>query len=199
MSDVPTQPSRFVRLARWCNRHRGRTIGAWLLALIVMQLAAGAAGTRTASSVRLPGTESQRAYDLLAAHAPGATGDSDQIVYRASAGTLRDARARITGSLRRVAAAPGVAAVRDPFEAGGRLTAGERIGIATVTYEKSADATDIAALERVQRASLAARAPGLQVEHGGPGAARVRSESGGDPTQAVAVVAAAVVLLVTFG
>ena len=33
-------PSRFVRLARLCNRHRWRTFGVWLLALILIQVAA---------------------------------------------------------------------------------------------------------------------------------------------------------------
>ena len=85
-----TPPSRFVRLARLCNRHRWRTFGVWLLALILIQVVAASVGVKEISSFRLPGTESQRAYDLLADHFPAAKGDTDQIVYRATSGTLND-------------------------------------------------------------------------------------------------------------
>src|SRR5215212_611444 len=89
--------SRFVRLARLCNRHRWRTFGAWLLALVVIQVVASSVGVKQISSFRLPGTESQRAYDLLAQHFPAAKGDTDQLVFKARTGTLKDAaiKARI--------------------------------------------------------------------------------------------------------
>ena len=51
-------PSRFVRLARLCNRHRWRTFGAWVLALVAIQVVASAVGVKEISSFRLPGTES---------------------------------------------------------------------------------------------------------------------------------------------
>ena len=38
------RPSRFVRLARLCNRHRWRTFGVWLLALVAIQVIARAWG-----------------------------------------------------------------------------------------------------------------------------------------------------------
>jgi RND superfamily putative drug exporter len=193
--------SRFVRLARACNRHRWRTLGAWLLAVVVIQLVAFNVGAQQSASLRLPGTESQRAYELLAAHFPAATGDTDQVVYRARGGTLDDPpnRARIRASLRRVAASGEVASVQDPFGPGGRLTRDGRIGVASVTYTESANEIEPAALRKAERAAFAARGPALQVEHGGPGAQVVRLDNGGDPSQVVAVVAAAVVLLFTFG
>jgi RND superfamily putative drug exporter len=194
-------PSRFVRLARTCNRHRRRTVGAWLAVLVVVQLIAAGVGTTEVSIIRLPGTESQRAYDLLAEHFPAAKGDTDQIVYRATSGTLDDAanRDRIRDSLQRVAANEHVAGVQDPFGPGGRLTADGQIGVASVTYAQSLDDIEPAALEEVEHAAFTAHDAGLQVEHGGPGAQVVRSENGSDPSQAIAVLAAAIVLLITFG
>jgi putative drug exporter of the RND superfamily len=194
-------PSRFVRLARTCNRHRRRTVGAWLAVLVVVQLIAAGVGTTEVSIIRLPGTESQRAYDLLAAHFPAAKGDTDQIVYRATSGTLDDAanRDRIRDSLQRVAANEHVAGVQDPFGPGGRLTADGQIGVASVTYAQSLDDIEPAALEEVEHAAFTAHDARLQVEHGGPGAQVVRSENGSDPSQAIAVLAAAIVLLITFG
>jgi hypothetical protein len=46
----PVPASRFVRLARACNRHRRLTVVGWLLALIVIQLVAANVGARQAWS-----------------------------------------------------------------------------------------------------------------------------------------------------
>src|SRR4051794_9820227 len=108
---IPTRRrSRFARLAGVCNRHRWRTFLAWVLALVVIQVVAGSVGKKEISNFRLPGTESQRAYDLLSRHFPAAKGDTDQVVFRARNGTLRDAAAktRIQAALKRVAAEPPV-------------------------------------------------------------------------------------------
>src|SRR3954463_4725070 len=139
MTSTTRKPSRFVRLARVCGSHRWRTFFAWLLALIVLQGLAGAVGTKKISSFRLPGTESQRAYDLLAAHFPAAKGDTDQVVFKARSGTLRDRanRARIAAALKQVAADGPVATVVSPFSPASQLTRDGRIGVATLTYKKS--------------------------------------------------------------
>src|SRR5260221_10719556 len=114
----PTRPaSRFVRLARICNAHRWRTFGVWLLALIAIQAIASGVGTKQISSFRLPGTESQRAYDLLAQHFPAAKGDSDQLVFKARSGTLTDDpnKARIQAALKKVTASWPFAGVDSTF------------------------------------------------------------------------------------
>src|SRR3954452_16868865 len=103
---MTSQPSRFVRLAHLCNRHRWRTFFVWLLALIAVQVIASSVGVKEISSFRLPGTESQRAYDLLAKHFPAAKGDTDQLVFQAQSGTLNDPATKkaIEDSLKEVAA-----------------------------------------------------------------------------------------------
>src|SRR6476619_6184684 len=124
-------PSRFVRLARVCNRHRWRTFFAWILALVAIQVIAASVGVKEISSFRLPGTESQRAYDLLAQHFPAAKGDTDQVVFRAKTRTLKDPanRAGIDAALKKVEDAKTVASVDGPFSAGGRLTKDGRLGV----------------------------------------------------------------------
>src|SRR5262245_1037234 len=196
-----TPPSRFVRLARLCNRHRWRTFGVWLLALILIQVVAASVGVKEISSFRLPGTESQRAYDLLAEHFPAAKGDTDQIVYRARSGSLEDRanRERLEASLRKGRAQSDVASVARPFGEGGRLTEDGRIGVATLNYKESTN--DIAPddLKDVQDAAFTARSESLEVEHGGPGAEVVRFSESQGPSEGVGVFAAAIVLLFTFG
>jgi putative drug exporter of the RND superfamily len=195
------QSSRFVRLARVCNRHRWRTFLAWVLALVVIQVIASSVGVKQISSFRLPGTESQRAYDLLAEHFPAAKGDTDQLVFKARTGTLKDpaTKARIDAALKKVAAAKSVAAVQSPFSEGGQLTKDGRIGVANLIYDKSTNDIKPEVLQKVQDAAFTARSSQLQVEHGGPGAEVVRFTNSQGPSEFFGIIAAAIVLLITFG
>jgi RND superfamily putative drug exporter len=190
-----------VRLARVCNRHRWRTFGAWLLALFLIQVIAQSVGVKQIASFRLPGTESQRAYDLLAQHFPAAKGDTDQLVFKARSGTLKDAavKARIEAALKKTAAAKSVASVQSPFSAGGQITKDGRIGVATITYEKSTNDIKPETLEVVENAAFTARSAALEVEHGGPGAEIVRFTTSQGPSEFIGVLLAAIVLLITFG
>src|SRR4051794_36195816 len=191
----PSRPaSRFVRLARLCNRHRWRTFGAWLLALIAIQVIASSVGVKEISSFRLPGTESQRAYDLLAQHFPAAKGDTDQLAFKARSGTLNDSanRTRIDAALAKVKADSHVASVVSPFSPQGQLTKDGRIGVASINYEESTNDIKPKQLEKVETAAFTARSPELQVEHGGPGAEVVRFSNSQGPSEGIGILLAAV-------
>jgi RND superfamily putative drug exporter len=200
-TETVRKPSRFVRLARACGNHRWRTFFAWLLALILIQAFASAVGTKKISNFRLPGTESQRAYDLLAAHFPAAKGDTDQIVFKAREGKLTDAqnRAAIAAALNKVKAAPDVGSVDSPFGPRGQVTKDGTIGVASLNYSKSTNDIEPTDLEKAQDAAFTARSDRLQVEHGGPGAEIVRFENSQGPSEGIGVLAAAIVLFITFG
>src|SRR4051794_24573708 len=201
MTTMTRKPSRFVRLARLCGAHRWRTFLAWLLALVALQGIAAGVGTKQISNFRLPGTESQRAYDLLAAHFPAAKGDTDQLVFRARSGKLTDGatKARVNAALKRVDAAPDVGSVESPFSPSGQITKDGRIGVALVNYSKSTNDIEPTDLEKAEKAAFTARSTQLQVEHGGPGAEIVRFENQQGPNEFIGVLAAAIVLLFTFG
>src|SRR3954453_13950644 len=197
---TPTRtPSRFVRLAHVCKAHPWRTFFAWLIALFLLQGIAPGIGTNKTSTFRLPRTETQRAYDLLPAHSPAAKGDADQLVFRARGGSLKDQRARINAALAKVRAENSVAGVDSPFSPRGQISKDGRIGVATLNYDESTNDIPPATLEKVEKAAFTARSGELQVEHGGPGAEIVRFENTSGPAEFVGVLAAAVVLLITFG
>ena len=158
-------------------------------------------GVKQISSFRLPGTESQRAYDLLAEHFPAAKGDTDQLVFKARTGTLNDpaTKARIEAALKKTAAAKSVAAVQSPFSEGGQITKDGRIGVASIIYDRSTNDITPETLEKVENAAFTARSADLQVEHGGPGAEIVRFTNSQGPSEFIGVLFAAIVLLITFG
>ena len=133
---------------------------------------------------------------------PGHAGDQDTIVWRASAGSVRApaVRARITAMLGKVAAAPAVASVISPYSARGaaQVSRSGQIAYATVVFDAPAASLPVPDVTRVVHLAEAARAPGVQVDIGGPAVENALRPSVGI-SAAVGVVAAAVVLFIAFG
>ena len=114
--------SPIARLTRFCIDHRRFVILGWIAVAIAALALSSAVGTRYATNFSLPGTESQRAADLLKRDFPAQAGDSDQIVFAAKQGKVSDpaVRARITPMLAQVAKLPHVTGVVSPYGAAGR-------------------------------------------------------------------------------
>ena len=74
------------RLARFCFRRRGRVLAAWIVALVVLQGAAGAIGPDWRADQSLPDSESQEVQDLLETANPAQAGFTGQIVFEADQG-----------------------------------------------------------------------------------------------------------------
>src|ERR1700730_16668279 len=72
------------RLARSCYARRRYVLVAWLLALVVVTALSKTAGGKSATNFTLPGTESQRAFDLLKQNFPAKSGDTAEIVFAAN-------------------------------------------------------------------------------------------------------------------
>jgi RND superfamily putative drug exporter len=197
------QASRFVRLARTCNRHRRLTFIAFVAAAVVIQILASAVGTKEIQNVRLPGTESQRAYDLLNQHFPAVKGDTDQVVYVAKTGTLKDHQAAIDASIKKTLNnnKDVLASVTSPLGKGGQITKDGKLGVGIVTYKGSTnDIDDLNTFKDIQNDLFSARSSGLQVEHGGPGAESARfADQQGSSGTFVGIILAAIVLMITFG
>ena len=83
-----------LRLARWCIAHRRRVVAGWLAVAVVVTALAGAVGRNYATNFSLPGTESQRASDLLTREFAAQSGDVDTIVFHVSRGTVDSAGVR---------------------------------------------------------------------------------------------------------
>src|SRR5581483_11673791 len=90
----PVETSTQRRLTAWCISHRGRVCLAWVAAAIITTMLAGAVGRDYATNFSLPGTDSQRALDLLKRDFPAQSGDTDTIVFRVRSGTVDSPRVR---------------------------------------------------------------------------------------------------------
>src|SRR5215471_16612843 len=116
-------------LARFSFKHRRMVVGAWLMALVFAVLVGPALAGKTASSGRLPNTDSQRAYDTLAYAFPNHHGDDANIVF---ADPDHD-RAAIASYLGGVARVPGVIEVA-PL----RLSVDGRVAVSSITIANDA-------------------------------------------------------------
>jgi len=190
-----------LKLARWSGDHRRAVIGLWIVVLVAALGISRAVGSHYANNFSLPGTDSQRAADLLASRFRAQSGDSDQIVLHTPTGTLAAAatRTRVERMLARVARLPHVTSVTSPYSPGSRAMSRDgTIGFATVGFDERANRLPASAVRRVIATAEAVRSPGLQVELIGQAVQLAQRRSFGYTTL-VGVGAAAAILLVSFG
>ncbi|NUU20979.1 MAG: MMPL family transporter, partial [Streptomycetaceae bacterium] len=189
----------FSRLADWSQRHRWTALAVWLVVVVATTLGAQAAGSAWKNDFSLPGTDSQRATDLLEEHAAPQAGDTVQFVFRADGGLAAEpTRQAVDAVLGQARTAPGVADVRGPFDDASALSGDDRIGFATVTL--AGKSTDIPKGDIRHLIDIAddAKTDVLQIELGGD-AVREAEESGGGGAEGAGILAALVVLVLLFG
>jgi putative drug exporter of the RND superfamily len=193
-----------LRFARWSTTHRLYVAIGWVALLIgVNVLAQVGGGASYSNNFTLPKSDSQRASDLLEHSFPAQAGDRDTIVFKAERGTVEDpaVRARMSALFAKVSGLPHVAGVVSPYDpktAGRAISSNGRIAFATVVFDEKANTLPKGAAKSVVAAAEAARAPGLSVELGGQAIEQTQQEGFG-LTTAIGLLAAIVVLLITFG
>ncbi|MFC3575422.1 MMPL family transporter [Streptomyces yaanensis] len=189
-------------LARWCVRNRLVTVLLWLIAFAGVSAAAAATGSAYSNDYAVPGTESNRAAQLLEKGFPSLGGDSDTVVWHTSPGSVNaaDVEQAMTRALDRIADLPGVASVTSPYEGshGGQVSRDGRTAYATITFDQQTENIGKGEAQAVVDTAKAAETGGLEVELGG-GAISLTQSQGGHLAEIVGVVVAAVVLFLAFG
>jgi RND superfamily putative drug exporter len=191
-----------ARLASWTTRHPGRVLLTWLVVVVAAIGSFKGAGSNFSNNLTLPGTQSQAAVNLLQHDFAAQAGDTDQIVFATSTGSItgRAAASRITSALARVGRLQHVVSVVSPYSAQGahQVSADRTVAFATVTFDEQARSLPIAAINRVISTARAADTPSLQVALGGQAIQHAQKPSLGSAT-AIGLLAAVVILLITFG
>jgi RND superfamily putative drug exporter len=202
MSGANAKLGLVARVAGVSARHPWRAISLWLVLLVVTLAASGALGTRYANDFTLPGTESQRVTDLLKHQFPAQAGDTDQIVWQVKHGSVKDGavQRRIAPMLAEVSRLPHVTGVVSPYSPAGahQISADGSVAFATVNFDKRANEVPAAAAERVMSAAKATADSRIAVALGGQAIEQTQKPSIGTAT-AIGLLAAIVVLLITFG
>ncbi|MGA2470889.1 MAG: MMPL family transporter [Solirubrobacteraceae bacterium] len=191
-----------VGAARWCIRHRRLVVIAWLAIAVITSALAQAVGRDYATNYSLPGTQSQQALDLLTRDFGAQSGDKDTLVFHVSRGTIEApwVRRAMTPLLARVSTFPDVAAVLSPYSPRGtvEISRNHKTAFATIDYDKPANLLSVNTGKPLLALVESVHVPGLQVAAGGQVVELAEGFSVGPATE-VGVVAALLILLVTFG
>ncbi|XVV09732.1 MMPL family transporter [Actinoplanes sp. CA-131856] len=187
------------RLGRFSFRRRRLTLGLWALLLVLLGVGAGTLSGPTSSAFSIPGTESFRAMEVLKEKfGAGTDAASVKVVFTVAGdgkltGTTQ--KAAVEKAVAALAQAPQVASVADPFTSK-TISQDLQTGYATVTYEvAAADVTD-EARAGLTAAGDTAKSAGLGVEYSGDA---TQSSEGGHSSEAIGILIAAFVLVLTFG
>jgi RND superfamily putative drug exporter len=189
-----------VRLADWCFRRRRLVVAAWIVALVGAFVLANAFGGESRQDYLQPGSESKAAADRLEAAFPQQAGDTVQVVVHAEGGVSSpDVRARAERIFAEVAKSDHVVGVVSPFtdEGAAQISEDGTTAYAAVALDqRDSDFTPEQAKALVEPI-LGAGDATLQVEVGGPVAAL--SETAPFGSEGLGFIAAAIILLLTFG
>ncbi|MGW2179059.1 MMPL family transporter [Streptomyces sp. NPDC001732] len=189
------------KLGRFAFRRRRYVALIWVALLALAGFGAASASTATSSSFSIPGTEAQRAFDLLEQRFPGASADgaTARVVFKApDGGKMADPanKAEVNKVVAELkSGSDQIASVTDPYTAGAVSKDGSTAYVSVSYKVTSMELTD-ATRESLEDMGHAAQKSGLTVEIGGD-ALMVIPETGA--TEIIGVAVAAVVLVITFG
>ncbi|MFK0044966.1 MMPL family transporter [Streptomyces sp. NPDC090741] len=191
------------RLGRGAFRRRGLVALLWVALLFAAGFGAATASAPSSGSFSIPGTEAQKAFDVLDKKFPGmaADGATARIVVKAPAGSSVDDGKnkteveKIVSDLKDGPGKAQVASVTDPYEAHAVSQDGSTAYV-SVKYTVSGMELKDEVRDALKDSGTAAKAAGLTVEIGGD-ALMTAPETGSG--EIVGILIAAIVLVITFG
>ncbi|MFF0277984.1 MULTISPECIES: MMPL family transporter [unclassified Streptomyces] len=189
------------KLGRSAFRRRRLVALLWVALLAVAGIGAATAPVATSSSFSIPGTEAQRAFDLLEERFPGAGADgaTARVVFKAPEGQKMTDPAHKAVVEDTVAALKSgsdqIVSVTDPYT-GQAVSRDGSTAYVSVAYKVNAMELTDGTREALTEAGHDAQGKGLTVEVGGD-ALQTMPETGAG--EIVGVVIAGIVLVITFG
>ncbi|MEU9296817.1 MMPL family transporter [Streptomyces sp. NPDC048266] len=189
------------KLGRSAFRRRRLVALLWVALLAVAGIGAATAPVATSSSFSIPGTEAQRAFDLLEERFPGAGADgaTARIVFKAPEGqkmTEAQHKAVVEETVSALkSGSDQIVSVTDPYTAQAVSRDGSTAYV-SVAYKVNAMELTDETREALTQAGENAQGKGLTVEVGGDALQTMPATGAGE---IVGVVIAGIVLVVTFG
>jgi RND superfamily putative drug exporter len=174
----------------------------WLLVLVAVVGAARVVGGSTSTDFSVPGSESQRAFDLLRERFPSRSGDTADIVVRADAGVAdAEVRSRLESLFSEVGEVEHVIGVASLYASDAqRVSADGTIAFATVQFDVQApDLRSGSTVDDLKALAQGASGDGLQIELGGRVIQFADIEGPGGRGERIGLLVAVLVLLVSFG
>jgi putative drug exporter of the RND superfamily len=191
------------RLGRGCARHHRLVVAAWIVAAVAIALIANSAGRETSNNLSLPGTNSTEATDLLDAELPKQANGTNPVVLEAPQGqklTSSANRKTVNATVKSLERNRDVRSAVSPLSREGKdaLSKDERIGYISVLLTIGPEDIDDDEANEIIDAADPASEGGLKVAVGGYLGEEV-SKPDTRTSEVVGIVAAIIILLITFG
>ena len=193
--------TRLGKLSHFSYGHRRAMLAVWVIGLIGVSFLSQVVGNKYANKFGAGNSEAGRAQKLLAQRFPAASGDSAQVVIHTTDPLTSPANAAAVQALATsFEGLPHVASVTSPLSTQGRaqLSPNGHTAFITVQFDKLSSDLPISSIKKVISVAEAARAPGFQVELGGPPIDLVDFAVPGK-SEGIGIFAAMIILLVAFG
>lgn len=127
-----------ARLVRSITGHWKRSLVVALIAVFGIGFLSGTAGDPPPDDFDIPGTESQKAYDLFSAHSPALAGVDSTVVFSVEEGSLKDPERKqaILDTVKEIKSQPDVLTVGNPFAPdSGAISQDGKIAFSDVRYD----------------------------------------------------------------
>src|SRR3954447_12489540 len=189
------------KLAAWCHDRHRTGIAIWIAAFVLLAGLWGAAASGYVNNFNLPGTESQRAYDLLKDRFPQQSGDTATVVFAVKDGRVLAAgnRATIERALGEIKRNPEVLSVGDPFAKGAPVSPDGKVTFGQIQFRAAPGDVDAKQVKTMTERTLALDGKGgVQVALGGDLIHWSNAQQGG-AGEVFGLIVAAAVLFLTLG
>ncbi|MGA6223425.1 MMPL family transporter [Streptomyces umbrinus] len=174
------------------------TIASWVAALVLVLPLAGLVGGSFVDDLVAPGSQSEKAMELLEERFPEASGGSAVAVFAVPEGERIDRhRTAVEAAVGRVAEVEHVATVTDPFAAG-TVSPDGRIGYVQVAFDVPEMEVKPEQVDALSDAIEPVRGDGVVAEIGGD-AVFINAETPTSGAEAAGLLTALVILVVAFG
>jgi uncharacterized membrane protein YdfJ with MMPL/SSD domain len=192
------------RIGHGTARHRFVVLLVWLLAAIAIVALVRVEGAKTNNSLTLPGTDSQRAFDILANRFPPQQNGTSPFVFHVDTGELTDPKnkAALDATYDAIKSSKHVYSVLNPVGkkgvAAGIITKDARTGFMPVLLNVNSGFVTVRLAQDVLSATAPARKAGITVAAGGPIGGALSSP---DPktSELLGNLAAMIILALVFG
>jgi RND superfamily putative drug exporter len=187
--------------ATWITGHRKTVLFSWIAALIVIGGLSGSVGADFSEDFKLPASDSKEAFDLLETKFPAQSGETALIVYKANSGVESPAvKRKMEGVFAQIEEFPHVSEVANPYEKGGAAAVSDdgKIAYTTIQFDVPNNKLNKDKTDEIIAIAKSADGNGLEVQLGGNPVQEAEQEEG-DSSFAIGLLAAIIILLLTFG
>ncbi len=187
------------RIGTSSARHRRWVVAGWVLFALFIVIFNRSLSAGTVDNFEVPGVESQQALDLLKTQFPERSGATAMVVFHVGEGSVTDPEIAqaIEATVNDVRNMPNVVSVTDPLAGPRSVSRAGDTAFAAVQFDKTSAELGSDVLQALFATSSPAENAGVQVEYGGELPTLLKERSTG-PAEAVGILAALVILFITF-